>query len=155
MAEETTISFAGLAEDNTRLASIQLASAPEVTTSSFAGLAEDNTRLVSIQLASVPEETTSSFAGLEATYPPPQSYRESIQSVVWPEWRVRSALSSQSGQSGSSYSSISGASSSYMSNMTGCSVGSPSAGTADFGTDELTNIRPYRQLVGEKSKKLS
>ncbi|XP_051207481.1 exocyst complex component EXO70A1-like [Lolium perenne] len=137
MAEETTISFAGLAEDNTRLASIQLASAPEVTTSSFAGLAEDNTRLVSIQLASVPEETTSSFAGLEATYPPPQSYRESIQSVVWPEWRIRSALSSQSGQSGSNYSSIS---SSYMSNMTCCSVGSTSASTADFATDELTKI---------------
>ncbi|KAK1686343.1 hypothetical protein QYE76_047191 [Lolium multiflorum] len=137
MAEETPSSFAGLAEDNTRLASIQLASAPEVTTSSFAGLAEETNRLASIQLASVPEETSSSFAGLEATYPPPQSYRESIQSVVWPEWRIRSALSSQSGQSGSNYSSIS---SSYMSNMTCCSVGSTSAGTADFATDELTKI---------------
>uniref|UniRef100_A0ACD5YA74 Uncharacterized protein n=1 Tax=Avena sativa TaxID=4498 RepID=A0ACD5YA74_AVESA len=116
-----------MAEEITRLASIQLASVPEETTSSFAGLTEETGSQASIQLASVPEDTTSSFAGLEA-----QSYRESIRSVVWPDWRIRSTLSSLSGQSGSNYSSNSGASSSNISGA--------SAGTTDFGADELTKI---------------
>ncbi|CAM0902348.1 unnamed protein product [Alopecurus aequalis] len=79
------------------------------------------------QLASVPEESTTSFT---APSPPSSAYRESIQSVTWPQWQLRSALSSQSGQSGSNYSSISAASSSYMSNISGCST----------GVEELTKI---------------
>ncbi|XP_047063537.1 exocyst complex component EXO70B2-like [Lolium rigidum] len=103
----------------------------------MAGLTAETTRLASIHLASVPEETSSCFAELEH-----QSYRDSIRSVAWPECLISWGwgLSSQYRQSGSSYSSISGTSSSYMSNISGYSPGSPSAGAADLGVEELTEI---------------
>uniref|UniRef100_A0ACD5YCP5 Uncharacterized protein n=1 Tax=Avena sativa TaxID=4498 RepID=A0ACD5YCP5_AVESA len=134
-------------EETTSLASIHLASVPppEETSSSFA---EETPRLPSIQLASsAPEKTSSRFEGLAAPYPPPLSYRESIRSVAWPEWRIRSALSSQSGQSGSNYSSTSGASSSDLPNISAYSGGSASAGTVDFGAEELTKIA--RRMISD------
>ncbi|KAM0855063.1 hypothetical protein ACQ4PT_050014 [Festuca glaucescens] len=73
-------------------------------------------------LASVQEESTT---GVAASCRPSSTYRESIRSVAWPQWQIRSAGSSQSGQSGSTCSSISGASSSSV---------------ADFGAEELTEI---------------
>uniref|UniRef100_M8BBM8 Exocyst subunit Exo70 family protein n=1 Tax=Aegilops tauschii TaxID=37682 RepID=M8BBM8_AEGTA len=55
------------------------------------------------QLASVLEERTTGFT--DVLGPPPNSYRNSIRNVgvVFPEWHIRSSLSSQSGQSGSNY----------------------------------------------------
>jgi hypothetical protein len=91
------------------------------------------------QLASVPEENTSDFT---AAYPPIGSYRESIRSVAWPQWRFRSTISSLSGSgpSGSNYSSGSSALSSYFSNNSDYSSDLGSAGAADFRAGELTEI---------------
>ncbi|XP_020199765.1 exocyst complex component EXO70C1-like [Aegilops tauschii subsp. strangulata] len=90
------------------------------------------------QLASVLEERTTGFT--DVLGPPPNSYRNSIRNVgvVFPEWHIRSSLSSQSGQSGSNYDySDSGDS---RSNNTGYSSNAASV-SADLGTsDELTKI---------------
>ncbi|KAF7004692.1 hypothetical protein CFC21_019889 [Triticum aestivum] len=90
------------------------------------------------QLASVPEESTIGFT--DAFGPPPNSYRDSIRrvSVLFPEWRIRSTLSSQSDQSGSNYDSSSSVAS--RSNNSGNSSGSASVGGADLGTSELMKI---------------
>ncbi|SPT20722.1 unnamed protein product [Triticum aestivum] len=89
------------------------------------------------QLASVPEESTTGFT--DVLGPPPNSYRNSIRSVgiVFPEWPIRSSLSSQSGQSGSNYDySDSGES---RSNNSGYSSNSASV-SPDLGTTELMKI---------------
>uniref|UniRef100_M8BW83 Exocyst subunit Exo70 family protein n=1 Tax=Aegilops tauschii TaxID=37682 RepID=M8BW83_AEGTA len=69
-------------------------------------------------------------------------FLDSIRSVsiVYPEWRIRSTLSSQSSQSGSSSNYDSSSSGASRSNNSGYYSNSASVGPADLGTIELTKI---------------